>query len=329
MNEVKVTRDGLGHLHGVLLERPFTRTKVSLWKIPHHNSDPEYNLKIGRYNKARINNAFTVDEVEVDEPKSELTLRGLELNALVSFLCSDFAALKDGVKRFISIDDSFTKDNVDYLKSLFSHPEKVSLVNLLSSNDVIPADILVAVGHIKRIKAIEEFEKMLAEDLVEHKWQKWFEENSWVLGTDFVRVLDERRIDTDNISDLLVEAYDGFLDIIELKRPQGNLKFWAEQKDHGNYVPHSDLVKAITQSAHYIYEVEREANSNKFRERVGGIKTIKPRCVLIFGRSYDWNEEQKECYRILNSNYHNLTILTYDHILERGKRILSHSKPSR
>jgi hypothetical protein len=64
-----------------------------------------------------------------------------------------------------------------------------------------------------------------------------------------------------------MEAYDGFLDIIEIKRPEGNLKFWMDKKDHDNLVPSTDLIKAITQASKYIYEVEREANSNKFLEK--------------------------------------------------------------
>ena len=129
-------------------------------------------------------------------------------------------------------------------------------------------------------------------------------------------------IDTKNITDFLMEAYDGFIDIVEIKRPDGNLNFWAKYKDHDNYVPDQDLVKAITQATKYIYEIEREANSIKFLDRVDGVKTIKPRCVLIYGRSDDWNNEQKESFRILNSNYHNLNIMTYDHILERAKRMI-------
>ena len=125
-----------------------------------------------------------------------------------------------------------------------------------------------------------------------------------------------------NITDYLMQAYDGFLDIIEIKKPTPDIKFWHLIKDHNNYNPSQDLIKAITQSTKYIYEVEREANSIKFLERVGYVKTIKPRCVLIFRRSNDWDDNQKEAYRILNSSYHNLTILTYDHVLSRAKRIL-------
>ena len=81
------------------------------------------------------------------------------------------------------------------------------------------------------------------------------------------------------------------------------------------------MTKAVTQATKYIFEVEREANSVKFLEKVGNVKTIKPRCILIFGRSNDWNYEQREAYRILNSSYHNLSIMTYDHVLSRAKRI--------
>jgi hypothetical protein len=134
--------------------------------------------------------------------------------------------------------------------------------------------------------------------------------------------LDQRDIDVQNISDFLMEAYDGFLDVVEIKRPEGGLQFWAASLDHGNYVPSTDLTKAITQASRYIYEAEREANSVKFLERVGQIKPVKPRCILIFGRSNKWNNSQIEAYRILNAGFHNITIMTYDHVLGRAKRIV-------
>ena len=173
-----------------------------------------------------------------------------------------------------------------------------------------------------RVRAIKQFEKMLEQDQKENAWQEWFQKNSWVLGSEFVRILDERHIDVQNISDFLMEAYDGFLDIVEIKRPEGELRFWAAALDHGNDVPSSDLTKAITQASRYIYEVEREANSVKFLERVGQVKTVKPRCILIFGRSSDWNSSQVETYRIMNAGFHNLTVMTYDHVLARAKRIV-------
>ena len=89
-------------------------------------------------------------------------------------------------------------------------------------------------------------------------------------------------------------------------------------------MPSSDLTKAITQATRYIFEVEREANSVKFLDRVGGVRTVKLRGILIFGRSSNWGDEENEAYRILNSSYHNLTIMTYDYVLERAKRMVGY-----
>ncbi len=119
-----------------------------------------------------------------------------------------------------------------------------------------------------------------------------------------------------------MQAYDGLLYIIEIKRPYIKIPFWSENKDHNNYYPSRELIQAITQANNYLYEVERESNSQKFLERVDDVKTIKPRCVLIFGRSNNWNKEQKESFRLLNSSYHSLSIMTYDHVLDRANRII-------
>lgn len=297
-------------------------TRAYFWKIPHNTKADEIYLKIGRYKKPAD---YWGEELENPEPKSELTLDGEEFLSLISFIQEHYEPFKEGVKAFIPLDKPFEKSNADQIKALFSLPDKQNLVDFILSNNVIPEELKLGLQTANRIKAIEEFEAMLRDDLVETNWQKWFEKNSWVLGSDFVRILDERSIDTQNITDFLMEAYDGFLDVIEIKRPEGGMHFWANALDHGNYVPSSDLIKAVTQASSYIYEVEREANSVKFLERVDNVKTIKPRCILIFGRSNDWNPKQVEAFRILNSGYHNLSIMTYDHVLERARRIVGHT----
>ena len=310
----------IDRLAKVLRDKKSVVTRANFWKIPHNTREDEVHLKIGRYKK---NNATFIPEVlETIDPKSELTLDDEEFRKFIEFVKDNYEPFRSGFKAFIPLDRPFEKENAEQIKGLFSHPEKKKLLEFILNNDIIPTDLIVALQVSRRVAAIRAYEQMLTGNLKEPKWQEWFEENTWVLGTEFVRVLDERHIDTANISDFLMEAYDGFLDVIEIKRPEGKLKFWADALDHGNYIPSLDLIKAITQASKYIYEVEREANSVKFLERVENVKTIKPRCILIFGRSHDWNAEQRESYRILNSNYHNLTVMTYDHVIERARRIV-------
>jgi len=251
-----------------------------------------------------------------------LTLDNDEFHELLDFLAENYEPFRQGARQYITLDEQFDARSTDNLRAIFRHPDKNRLLQFIAKKQILPNDLLLGLQHLSRRRAVQEFENMLGQNLSEPKWQEWFTRNDWVLGSEFVKVLDEREIDARHITDYLMQAYDGFVDIIEIKRPELNMRFWAEKRDHDNYVPSSELIKAITQATRYIYEVEREANSIKFAERIGNIKTIKPRCVLIFGRSQDWNSDQREAYRILNASYHNLTIMTYDHVLARAKRML-------
>ena len=312
-----------GKLFKILLDKPSVITRAAFWKIPHNTAQEDVCLKLGRYKKPKdFISIYDEEELESLEPKSELTLTQEEFKSLVDFLQENYEPFRKGVKAFIPLDQPFDVESANQIKALFALPDKSEVIKFILNNNIIPNDLVLGLRHSQRLKAIDKFEDMLNGDLLEAGWQRWFQSNSWVLGSQFVRILDERSIDTENISDFLMEAYDGFLDIVEIKRPNGGLQFWASSQDHSNYVPSSELIKAVTQASRYIYEVEREANSIKFLEKVGGVKTVKPRCILIFGRSGNWNSAQIEAYRIMNASYHNLTILTYDHVLTRARRMV-------
>jgi len=311
-----------GQLIKVLRDKKTVVTKAFFWRIPHDSGRVDIRLKVGRYKKPKA--PFDPEVVEVQDPKSELTFDEEEFESLITFLQENYEPFRQGFKAFIPVDQPFTLENAKQVRKLFSVPDRSSLIKFISSQDIIPEDITLALENVRRNKAIKEYTEMLQDNLVESNWQRWFEGNTWVLGSEFVRVLDERHIDLKNISDFLMQAYDGFVDVVEIKRPEGGLLFWSPTRDHGNLVPSPDLTKAITQASRYIFEVEREANSIKFLERVDGVRTVKPRGILIFGRSSNWGDDEKEAYRILNSSYHNLTIMTYDHVLERAKRMVGY-----
>lgn len=191
---------------------------------------------------------------------------------------------------------------------------------MLIENGILSDNVYIAATSIKKIGALEEYEASLAKDHPESYWQSWFSENKWLLGSDFAQIIDERHIDTENIADYIMKAFDGFVDLVEIKKPNG-MPFWANSKDHDNYIPSAELIKAITQCLNYLRAIEEEANSVKFVQRTKS-KVIKPRCILIYGRSDNWNDEQREAYRVLNAAYNQLSILTYDHLLMRAKNVL-------
>ncbi len=318
MEEVRRTRKGIDYIAKVLKRKKTITTRAVFWKIPHTTHGDQISLKLGRYRRTDGG-----EEVDVGSPKSELTLEDDEFRELVEFLANHHEPLREGARKYLLVGNGLSDDQVEQVRALFGHPDREQLVDFLLTNNLLPEDLLHALDYRRKADAVSQLEGMLDRDLVESNWQRFFQENEWILGSDFVQMLGEREIDVDHIADFLVQAYDGFLDLIEIKRPGGTMRFWADALDHGHHVPHSDLTKAVTQAQRYIFEVEREANSIKTLERLGGIKAVKPRCTLIYGRSHDWTSEQTEAYRILNASQHSLSILTYDHVLDRARRMLA------
>lgn len=287
-------------------------TQAILQKIPHDTEGKvDICLKIGRY---KISGG-----VETNNPKSELTLTFEEFKNLVAYIEKFYKPLELEVEKFIPVDSNDSKQLLVKFKSIVNSDEEIA-TQLLESG-LLSDNIYIAIDSIKKKQALDEFEEAINRNYAESFWQDWFERNKWILGSEYLAILDERKIDTSNIADYLTKAFDGFLDVVEIKKPNG-LRFWMESKDHDNYVPSADLIKAITQCQNYLYEVERESNSAKFLERTNGTKIIKPRCLLVYGRSNNWNEAQQRAFRILNSSFNQISIMTYDHLLARAKNVL-------
>ncbi len=312
MNEIKTSQKGVDYAPPkTLKKKKQVYSQALLMKIPHdHIKENDISLKVGRY-------TIPFGRVAESKPKSELTLDNEELNALIEYISEYYTPVSLGQGEYISV----AGDNAELIcqfKELVDG--QADTAQLLIENGILTDNVFFAATSIKKISALELFEGALSEDLPEKYWQDWFAENKWLLGSDFAQIIDERKIDTENIADYIMRAFDGFVDLVEIKKPNG-LPFWAGTKDHGNYVPSSDLIKAITQCLNYIHAIEQEANSVKFIERTKS-KVIKPRCILVFGRSNKWDDEQREAYRILNSAYNQVSILTYDHLLTRAKNVL-------
>ena len=207
------------------------------------------------------------------------------------------------------LDKNATREDLEALTKIFS----TSTASVISD----------AATAAKRRVAVEEFQRLLGTNANEHEFQPWFKANAWVLGSDCVRILDDRRIDVRNIADFVVEGYDGRADVVELKRP--GLRFWEAEKDHHNYFPHPHLVAAISQAQNYQFELEGEISNLKTRERFG-IAIAKPSALLIHGRSCDWIDKQFEAQRLLNAGFTNLNVITYDQVLRRAEIMIGRNR---
>ena len=199
-------------------------TQAVLQKIPHDTEDKvDICLKIGRY---KIGGG-----VETETPKSELTLTHEEFHELIAAIEKYYKPLELEVEKFIPVEKNQSKALLEKFKAVATTDEDIA-IQLLESG-VFSENIAITIESIKRKKALEQFAKDIDENKSESHWQDWFEKNKWVLGSEYAKILDERTIDQDNIADYLMRAFDGFLDIVEIKKPNG-LNFWMGSLDHKN-----------------------------------------------------------------------------------------------
>ena len=308
------SNNGNHYANETLLRKKTVTTEAQIQRIAHHHSEnDEICLKIGRYKIAD-------GKPEFDNPKSELTLDGEEFDSLIKFIEKFYKPMEMGVDSFIPVDGSQMSELLRKFNSIAAADSEKA--RALLESGLINGNISSAIEHAKRVEVLEEFKRDLENiELLESHWQSWFEKNKWIIGSEFAKILDDRRIDVSNIADYLVQSNDGFLDIVEIKKPNG-LSFWASTLDHENYVPSSDLVKAITQCQNYIFEIERESDSKKFGERVENTPVVSPRCILVFGRSCNWNEKQQLAFRLLNASLNRITIITYDQLYLRAANMV-------
>jgi len=66
--------------------------------VPHNTREDEVHLKLGRYKKPK--DWLETEVVELDNPKSELTLTGDEFSSLIGFIQENYEPFKDGTKAF-------------------------------------------------------------------------------------------------------------------------------------------------------------------------------------------------------------------------------------
>jgi len=281
------------------------------------------------------------------------TINGVEIAKVVGnkiekihFSTLDFERILQLLSLFAELDlKAVVNKSVVFDKSIISDSNEVArFLTLIASDpqgkekiaEIAQNYSLIKIGDIDSVvckkEAVKLFDKILDknEEFQKYKielgvgkdeevWQRFFSENSWILGSDFVEILDERRIDVENITDYLLKSFDGFVDIVELKLPSA--PFWTTE-----FIPKSELTSATMQCNRYILQTERKINDLEFNKKIQHTPIVKPRITLIYGRSQSWGESEKEAYRVLNSSYTTLNIITYDHLLERAKRLIGISE---
>jgi hypothetical protein len=221
------------------------------------------------------------------------------------------------------------KNKVEVLKKVSGLLSEEEVNNWIAENiSSLSADLALVRIYRERKSQLAEFEKALNQDKDENFWQKFLKKNSWMFGVTCIHILDERRIDIHHETDFPLEVDGGFMDIAEIKKP--SLPFWTLARGGGYYkyrgkffVPNPELQGALAQTTKYILQAEKKVNDVDYIKDHGGVVPLKPRGLVIHGRSNDWKNDEWEAYRLLNDELHTVQILSFDQLYKRAERMLA------
>jgi hypothetical protein len=264
---------------------------------------------------------------------SKFPLDTSETRALFDYLCDFYKMGSDEIlqgREIIRVAEAEEWIHTDRTRSHIirklleaEHGEEV-WKTLLELQPALAQQLSAALINHRRRRVIDAFAHSLSEDLPEEYWRTLLRGNPWIFGGSNVSVIDESRIDISHIADIPFQVTGGFMDIVELKKP--GFPFWTMSrtgrpwKYRGKFlVPHPELNGAIAQTRHYILQAEKQVSDVDFHKQ-HGVVPLKPRGLVVHGRSSEWGSDEWEAFRLLNDDLHGVQIITFDHLLEQGKR---------
>lgn len=107
-------------------------------------------------------------------------------------------------------------------------------------------------------------------------FQNWIINNiKWIFGVEYIKKHEFKTAGLHSEIDLLMESMDGFIDLIELKRPK--FEIFKYDSSHDCYYPSPDLSKTIGQCIFYLLEME---DIRLKLEKDHKVKILRPSVVI-------------------------------------------------
>ncbi len=269
---------------------------------------------------------FSLHDTEIKKQK-QFWLNNTEVLQYIerfdsSLLKKIFEKIQDEKKLKIIL-DSLSSVEIEHLEaSIKQAAYKTALEDLKSMISFEQDKTKSIVEEVKKDERLNKYSAGQPEKI----FQNWIEANLWIFGIEYYKKHNWRIIDStpneNSEADLVMETMDGYVDLIELKRPRTKSdKILSYDIDHKSFFPARDLSLALGQCLHYLKKLDEQKVTI---EKKNSTKVLRPRVKLIIGRSADFDSDEYDALRMINSNLSHVQIITYDDLVKNGELILSY-----
>lgn len=172
---------------------------------------------------------------------------------------------------------------------------------------------------------LAEYEELIQAPTTTETEVQWFlERNPWIVGLPYVRARGRVEIPR-GVLDFILERFDGFFDVVELKGPHEEIVTErSSPKDTrpapaSNYSLSPALAQALAQAHHYRSILE---STGGLAAQFGLPDTREPRILIVLGSGDAMSATAKEVLRQLNLSLHRVEIIPYDVLAHRTAILL-------
>jgi hypothetical protein len=155
--------------------------------------------------------------------------------------------------------------------------------------------------------------------------QKFIEANLWLLGLDYADMRPGQPLLLGEM-DFLLERFDGFHDLLELKNPKDEIvkvsgASGKTAPSPSAYALSPDLAKALAQVHVYRDRLTRHAEATE--DLFGLPHTRDPRLIIVIGRGDSLPDHSKLVLTELNKSLHRVEVVPYDVLARRANAVLN------
>ena len=173
-------------------------------------------------------------------------------------------------------------------------------------------------------RAVTKEYRSLLKKAGETAMQQFIEENPWLLGLDYVKVRPRRMLPRGTM-DFILERYDGFHDLLELKNPQDPIVVAPDEVDGlpppaSDFALSPDLAQALAQV--HVYRDVLSTDAETVRTRYGLPNTRDPRVIIVIGQGHSLQPHRADVLRELNLSLHRMEVVPYDVLADRATTLL-------
>lgn len=183
-------------------------------------------------------------------------------------------------------------------------------------------NVLKATTQIKTLKEISaEIKGEIDNNRSEAWWQVYIHKNILIIQQGYLQAIEKMNITVGNTKypDYSLVTFDGFLDILEIKKPSTPLT--KEDPSRGNYFWDTEISKAIIQVENYIENVSKNAEAVRgyIKDEFNiELKVVRPKGTILAGQyKLFTKQKEKDDFRLLTLANKNINFVTYDELVTR------------